>query len=83
MLVHLLYNNCLCIVIVLIFLAHMEHFFLLYSSTLSPSVFLFSPLVLLSASSYPQWLGFPQGGFVSLLLLFSSLAPSTTPTITF
>lgn len=65
LLVFSLYSNCLCILIVLIFLAvhSHRHFLLLCSSSLNLSAFLFSPLLLLSASFYPWCLCFPQRGF--------------------
>lgn len=76
LLVSSLYSNCFCILIVLILLAvhSHRHFFLLCSSSLNLSVFLFSPLLLLSASFYPWCLCFPQRGFgfTSVAFFFSS-----------
>lgn len=76
---NLLYNNCLCIVIVLIFLAvqchsHMEHFFLLYSSTLNLSIFLvFTPRVTVGILLSLMTVFSPRGfGFSSTAIFFFS-----------
>lgn len=76
---NLLYNNCLCIVIVLIFLAvqchsHMEHFFLLYSSTLNLSIFLvFTPRVTAGILLSLMTVFSPRGfGFSSTAIFFFS-----------
>lgn len=78
-LVYLLYNNCLCILIVLIFSAvqchsHMEHFFLLYRSSLNPSIFLyFTPCVTVCILLSLMTVFSPRGfGFSSTAIFFFS-----------
>lgn len=76
---NLLYNDCLCIAIVLIFSAvqchsHMEHFFLLYSSTLNLSIFLvFTPRVTVGILLSLITVFSPRGlGFSSTAIFFFS-----------